>query len=122
MKISYGIDVQESDDPYISLAQIILNGLAEAGIPGAFLVDLFPILKYVPSWFPGAGFQRKAVYLSELNKIMIEKPFRHVEEQLVRGHFFFMAHELVHMTTSAEKWQGWAIHGSNSNWSSSSSR
>ena len=89
MKISYGIDVQESDDPYISLAKIILNGFAEAGIPGAFLVDLFPTLKYVPSWFPGAGFQKKAAYLRELSKIVIEKPFRYVEEQLVRGHFFY---------------------------------
>ena len=60
MKIGYGIAVKESDDPYISIAEVALNGAVEAGVPGAFLVDLVPILKYVPSWFPGAGFQRKA--------------------------------------------------------------
>ena len=31
------------------------------GITGAILFDLFPILKCVPSLFPGAGFQKKAV-------------------------------------------------------------
>ena len=88
MKISYGIDVQDSDDPYISLAKDALDGLNEAAVPGTFWVDLFPILKYVPSWFPGAGFQKKATRWRENNAIMIEKPFRYVEEQLVGNHLF----------------------------------
>ena len=87
MKISYGIDVQESDDPYILVAEEAMRGVSEAGVPGAFLVDVFPVLKYVPSWFPGAGFQKKAAHWRELNKFLIEKPFRYVKEQLVRGQF-----------------------------------
>ena len=84
MKIVYGIAVQESDDPYISMAEEALGGVAEAGIPGAFWVDMFPILKYVPSWFPGAGFQKKAARWREGVNAMAENPFRHVQEQLVR--------------------------------------
>jgi hypothetical protein len=87
MKISYGIAVQESDDPYISMAEIAFSGLAEAGIPGAFWVDMFPILKYLPSWFPGAGFKKKAKRVREATNIMAEKPFRLVQEQLVQFHF-----------------------------------
>ena len=83
MKIGYGIDVQESDDPYISLAEESLHGLNEAAHPGAFWVDLFPILKYVPNWFPGASFQRKAAHWREVNAAMVEKPFHYVKEQLV---------------------------------------
>jgi hypothetical protein len=84
MKIAYGIDVQEFDDPYVSLAEEVLDGMNEASIPGAFWVDLFPILKYVPSWFPGAGFQKKAAYMRGMNKAAIETAFRYVEvEQLV---------------------------------------
>ena len=49
MKILYGISVQESDDPYISIAEEAVSGSAEAGIPGAFWVDFLPILKYIPS-------------------------------------------------------------------------
>ena len=87
MKIGYGIAVRESDDPYISIAEEALSRAAEAGIPGAFWVDWFPILKYVPSWFPGAGFQRKAERVRETSNTMAEKPFRHVQEQLVRVQF-----------------------------------
>ena len=87
MRISYGITVQESDDPYISMAEIALNGAAEAGISGKFWVDMFPLLKHVPSWFPGAGFQKKAARWKEAACTMAEKPFRHVQEQLVQAHF-----------------------------------
>ena len=96
MQVVYGIEIQESDDPYISLAEEALNGLNEATAPGAFLVDFFPVLKYVPSWFPGAGFQKKAAYWRELNASMIEKPFHHVKEQMVGGLFFpFESQELI---------------------------
>ena len=87
MKIGYGIAVQESDDPYISVAEEVFHGVAEAGIPGAFWVDFFPILKYVPSWFPGAGFQKKAAGWREAINTMADKPFRHVQEQLVQVPF-----------------------------------
>ena len=87
MKIGYGVAVKETNDPYISVAEDVLDGLARAGVPGTFLVDLVPILKYVPSWFPGAGFQKKAAHWREVNHIMAEKPFSHVKEQLVQVHF-----------------------------------
>ena len=87
MKIVYGIAVHEADDPYISLAEDVFKGFTEAGIPGAFLVDMIPILKYVPSWFPGAGFQKKAARWRDSLNAMSEKPFRHVQEQLVQVQF-----------------------------------
>ena len=87
MDIAYGIKVQESGDRYISLVEEAIEGGTEAAIPGAFWVDFLPILAYVPSWFPGAGFKKKAAYWSKLNKIMTEKPFHYVQEQLVREPF-----------------------------------
>jgi hypothetical protein len=33
-----------------------MGAIAELLIPGAFLVDIIPILKHVPEWFPGAKF------------------------------------------------------------------
>ena len=86
MDIGYGIAVQDSDD--ISVAEEALEGFAAAAIPGAFLVDFVPILKYVPSWFPGAGFQKKAAHWRKLNHTMADTPFDHVKEQLVGIHLF----------------------------------
>jgi len=83
MSVAYGISVKESDDPYILNAEEALHGLAEAGIPGTFLVDLIPILKHIPDWFPGAGFKRKASHWRRVNADVSEKPFRFVAEQMV---------------------------------------
>ncbi|KAF8874029.1 cytochrome P450 [Infundibulicybe gibba] len=81
MKITYGIKVKEDNDPYIEVAEQAVGGMAAAGVPGAFLVDFIPILKYVPKWIPGAGFKRKAAHWRNLSFEMAEKPWRLVESQ-----------------------------------------
>ncbi|KAF9044254.1 cytochrome P450 [Panaeolus papilionaceus] len=85
MRVAYGITVKESGDPYITNAEQALYGLAEAGIPGSFLVDLIPALKYIPEWFPGATFQKKATRWRNINKDVALKPFEHVKEQMKAG-------------------------------------
>ena len=112
MDIAYGIEVQESGDRYISLAEEVIDGGSEAAVPGAFFVDFFPILAYVPSWFPGAGFQKKAAYWRKLNETLVEKPFSYVQEQLV-GNSFFTNDETSLYGDSTENWQGYAIDSSN---------
>ena len=111
MKISYGIDVQESKDPYILVAEEAMKGITEAGVPGAFWVDVFPVLKYVPSWFPGAGFQKKAAHWREVNRSLVEKPFRYVKEQLVRDHFFERFQTCSNDDSATEEWKCCALHG-----------
>jgi hypothetical protein len=83
MEICYGIAILEHNDPYISIAKEVVEGIAEAGVPGAFLVDLLPVLKYVPSWFPGAGFKRKAARWRASFHEMLERPYRRVKGELV---------------------------------------
>ena len=83
LNVAYGITIKDSDDPHISTAEIALNGLADAGIPGTYWVDYLHFLKHIPSWIPGASFKRKAAYWEMVNKDMIEKPFLHVKDQLV---------------------------------------
>ena len=89
MDIAYGHKVEEANDPYITLAERVVQLGSEAAVPGAFLVDLFPILEYVPSWFPGAGFQKKAAHWNKLNTDLTENTFRTVQEQIV-GELFFI--------------------------------
>ncbi|KAF9458367.1 cytochrome P450 [Collybia nuda] len=85
MDITYGIKVSDSDDPYVTTAEEALHGLSQAGIPGRFLVDVLPILKYVPSWMPGAGFKREAARWKKLSTDMAYKPFGHVKETILQG-------------------------------------
>jgi hypothetical protein len=43
LKITYGVDLNESNNSYLEVAEETLRGAAEAAVPGAFLVDLLPL-------------------------------------------------------------------------------
>jgi len=55
----YGLEVQGSNDPYVHAVELAMTS-ADALLAGAYLVDFFPFLKYLPSWLPGTGFKRTA--------------------------------------------------------------
>ena len=42
-------------------------------------------MKYVPVWFPGAGWKRFSVETAQLVKQMVEEPFQTVKEKMVRS-------------------------------------
>lgn len=42
MKVAYGIDTQEKDDPYVILAERVLHAVFLTTTAGAYLVDTFP--------------------------------------------------------------------------------
>lgn len=85
MGVVYGIKVSPQDDKYISVAETALDGMARAANPGAFLVDIFPSLKYVPAWMPGAGFQVKARRWRNAVMEMRDAPFEFVLKAIKAG-------------------------------------
>ncbi|KAF7354308.1 Cytochrome P450 [Mycena venus] len=85
MDIAYGIKVLPSNDPYIQMAEKAAKSISIAGIPGAFLVDIFPALKYVPIWFPGAGFKRKAKEWRKDVCEVLERPFQETKRNIATG-------------------------------------
>ncbi|KAF9267146.1 cytochrome P450 [Marasmius fiardii PR-910] len=82
--IAYGIDVLPENDPYVAAAERALESLGRGIAPGAFLVESLPVLKYVPEWFPGAGFKRKAKEWAKFSTIMREMPFEAAKQSIVR--------------------------------------
>ncbi|KAJ6580641.1 cytochrome P450 [Mycena capillaripes] len=85
MDVTYGIDVRSSDDPYITLAKDAMHGFSVATIPGAFLVDTIPALKYVPEWAPGAEFKRKARQWKKITRDLLEVPFSAAKQNIAIG-------------------------------------
>lgn len=99
-RITYGYDPDAENDRYIWVASQCENIIAQAGRPGAYLVDIFPIcschlmvsrdtdpviVKYIPRWLPFAGFKRQAMTWSLLVQELLESPFTFVKEKMVRG-------------------------------------
>ncbi|KAJ6579966.1 cytochrome P450 [Mycena vulgaris] len=85
LDVTYGIDVRRSDYPYIKLAQEAIEGLTIASLPGRFLVDVIPALKYVPGWFPGAKFQHEAKQWRRAARELFEIPFAQTKRDIAMG-------------------------------------
>ena len=81
--MTYSINVRPYNDPYIKIAEEAMAAIAELLTPGAFLVDIIPMLKYVPEWFPGATFQSKAAIMRKHAAVMRNMTFATTEELMV---------------------------------------
>ncbi|PPQ76416.1 LOW QUALITY PROTEIN: hypothetical protein CVT26_013072 [Gymnopilus dilepis] len=85
MALAYGLQVQKYDDPFISTAEKAVYTLLNAASPGKYLVDTFPVLKYVPEWVPGAGFKKKAKECRKLARDMLVLPYIAAKRNIVSG-------------------------------------
>ena len=92
MSLAYGVQVQENDDPYIANAEQAVHTVFSASLPGKYLVDTLPILKYMPTWMPGAGFQRTAKQFRSLLRTVLEVPYAAARRKLVSTRFLSSYH------------------------------
>ena len=102
LKITYGYNVQDTNDPLVNIAEAAVGGFSQASVPGAWLVDIFPAreseshlvetshlshtilqVRYVPDWMPGASFKVKAAQWRDFNMQLLNIPFDMVREQMV---------------------------------------
>ncbi|CAG9982739.1 unnamed protein product [Clonostachys byssicola] len=61
IELTYGYSMEtKQPDPVLQLVSRWVDIFCATVIPGKWLVDLFPFMKHLPSWFPGAGFQEIA--------------------------------------------------------------
>ncbi|KAI0640976.1 cytochrome P450 [Trametes meyenii] len=61
LEVAYGRRVTSLHDELVQVAERGINASNASGSPGSRIVDFFPIFKFVPGWFPGAGFKRRAL-------------------------------------------------------------
>lgn len=88
-------------DELVQLVDEAMDQFSETTAANAFLVDVFPIsehiayhvryqnldhsfsVKYIPSWFPGAGWKRKASLYHSTLQSMLNTPFDWVKQEMV---------------------------------------
>ncbi|TDL29032.1 cytochrome P450 [Rickenella mellea] len=85
MMTAYGHEVAPEGDYFVDLADRAVTAGSRAGVPGAYLVDTLPWLKYIPSWFPGAKFKRDAKIWSQYSKDMLTVPYETTMKKIVDG-------------------------------------
>ncbi|EKM55864.1 uncharacterized protein PHACADRAFT_209375 [Phanerochaete carnosa HHB-10118-sp] len=72
-------------DPRIELIEEAMHTSMEIITAGVYLVDLVPILKHLPSWFPRAGFKHQAAKWKTLVDGMYEIPYSQLNTSMREG-------------------------------------
>jgi hypothetical protein len=75
--------VADEGDSYVALAEAAMQTSSHAALFGTYLVDYIPMLKYVPSWMPGASFRHKAREWRSLSRAMLESQYDIVKQKMV---------------------------------------
>ena len=83
LKVTYGITVAERGDEIIRVIDASMEAFAEGLVPGAFLVEYFPFLRYVPAWLPGAGFQKRLRRWRDASHAMVDMPYERAKRTMV---------------------------------------
>ncbi|PFH49401.1 hypothetical protein AMATHDRAFT_147734 [Amanita thiersii Skay4041] len=87
LKLAYGWTVNEVNDPFVTIVEEAFALQAIVTKPGQWLVDAFPLLRFVPAWFPGANFQRKAKEFKSRMTHYDTAPFNWAKESINSGEY-----------------------------------
>ncbi|KAK1965634.1 cytochrome P450 [Colletotrichum sublineola] len=86
LQMVYGYGTENfKEDPLLTLIARVMEDFAQSAMPGAHLVDILPILHYVPSWFPGTAWKQEAKRMAKDLINSIEVPYAFVERQVAQG-------------------------------------
>ncbi|KAJ7510537.1 cytochrome P450 [Mycena galericulata] len=85
LEICYGIHVAEAGDEYVALADQALAGISSSGNFGTFVVDYFPMLKYIPAWIPGTKWKSEGLKWRRLSSRLFNYAFDSVKQNLADG-------------------------------------
>jgi hypothetical protein len=84
LMISHGYKVSSEKDRLVTIADSASDQLSILLAPGYFAATILPIIKYLPSWFPGAQLRQLAIEWRDAICEMTDKSYGFVMEQMVR--------------------------------------
>ncbi|KAI0641987.1 CyP450 monooxygenase [Trametes meyenii] len=84
LKVVYDIDVTGDDDERARIIETAVDAIRVA-TPGKFAVEVMPVLRYVPAWFPGAGFQKQFAISKRANDELVHTLYDEVKASLLQG-------------------------------------
>ncbi|KAJ7464867.1 cytochrome P450 [Mycena galericulata] len=82
MKVTFGYSISGDDDHFISVAEQASKISGWAMTPGRWLVDYWPILRFIPAWFPFAHFQSQGAEWRTILNSLSEVPHNWVKSQI----------------------------------------
>ena len=83
MRLAYGKGIETADEPDIKKALQVVHSVERVASPGAYLVDTFPVLTWLPKWL--APFKREAAKLHAFEIKLCRDLLREVREKMTAG-------------------------------------
>ncbi|KAI0516774.1 cytochrome P450 [Xylaria bambusicola] len=86
LKMAYGYVAEPQGKDYlIHIVSEAMENFVHAAVPGAFMADIFPWMRFIPEWMPGGGWKKIAhQWQAELSEVT-EKPYAFTKYQMSRG-------------------------------------
>ncbi|KAF9237535.1 hypothetical protein BU15DRAFT_75907 [Melanogaster broomeanus] len=103
LAISHGYESQMEADSYLHTAETAIQFFATTSVIGGSIVDIVPILRYLPSWFPGASFWKTATDGKKALDEMADKPHEVAKAEMF--HIFYDAEWSADSTSTQRKRQ-----------------
>ncbi|KAI0729067.1 cytochrome P450 [Fomitopsis betulina] len=88
LMIVYGYDLPESDNTFVDVLRTTMPQFSTGFMPGAHLVDVLPILQYVPSWVPGMQWKKQATTWKHDLNAQLELPYQYAKQEIAKGSTF----------------------------------
>nr|XP_036588383.1 cytochrome p450 monooxygenase [Colletotrichum truncatum]KAF6799756.1 cytochrome p450 monooxygenase [Colletotrichum truncatum] len=104
LKVSYGVDVQDNDDPYIKIADDAMYATGNGGAPANSIVDIFPPARHLPNWLVRDWSLKFAQDWGWAIQKLHDVPFAVAQDEVARGKESpSFAHALLETYTSNAK-------------------
>ncbi|KAH9837060.1 cytochrome P450 [Rhodofomes roseus] len=87
LQISYGRTSEDQIDYFVKVVEDAVATQAHLVRPGQWLVNTYPILRFIPSWFPFAEFKRVAAYYKEQYKRVDSLLYTWAKDQIKTGDY-----------------------------------
>ncbi|KAF6748927.1 cytochrome P450 [Ephemerocybe angulata] len=87
LKVAYGYPMGGYEDEFVRIIDAGFAATVELQAPGRFYVEFLPWLRFIPSWFPGAGFKRYGLQMRDELRLVDQKPFTWAQEQIATGNY-----------------------------------
>ncbi|EIM84332.1 CyP450 monooxygenase [Stereum hirsutum FP-91666 SS1] len=101
MSIAFGYNLKGEKDVYVTKTEAFAEAIIDSMSPTSSIVNVFPILRHLPTWIPGIGKMRYVDEVRRLGLEIREEPFDFVKKSISDGtaepslsrHSFMMAEE-----------------------------
>ena len=84
MTFGYEYPPGQKHDRFVKLAEDTAAGVTSLFLPESTIINIFPFLRHIPPWVPGATTQKLAAEIRETFKVFKNEPFGFLKREMVR--------------------------------------